>query len=101
MPFFNLYKPQTYNYKPIYYDPVKEAREKRAAKYAKKENGETEEQVKYEGKLKRGSFREELERNNKTRKEYSRKSNLRFIVILFALLAVAYIAMQQGWISFF
>jgi Flp pilus assembly protein TadB len=94
-PNIKLYKPQTYNYKPIYYYTDKEAREKRAKKKKKKENSETEEQVKkYDGALKRGSFREEFEKNNKIRKEYSRKSNTRLIIIMAVLAAIAY------WILF-
>ena len=91
MPFFNLYKSQTYNYKPIYYDPVKEARKEREARYAKNENGEVEEHTgEFRTTLKRGSFREELEKNNKVRKEYSRQSNLRLIIIMAILVAIAY-----------
>jgi len=91
MPFFNLYKPQTYNYKPIYYDPVKEARKEREARFAKKENDEVEEGTgEFQTTLKRGCFREEFEKTNKIRKEYSRKSNTRLIIIMVILAAIAY-----------
>ena len=34
MNFFKLYKPKTYNYRYIYYDPKKEAQKEREEKYA-------------------------------------------------------------------
>ena len=41
MGFFKLYKPKTYNYRYIYYDPKKEAQKEREERYATKdENGE-------------------------------------------------------------
>jgi hypothetical protein len=100
MPFFKLYKPQTYNYKPIYYDPVKEARKEREAKYAKNENSEDENSekqehtVEFRPTLRRGSFREELDKNNELRKNYSRQSNIRLFIIIVALGLIAYFILR-------
>ena len=97
--FFKIYKPQTYNYKPRYYDPEKEARKEREKKYGKNENGETVENgKKFSTSLHRGSFREELENERglrgSTYRKHSRQSNTRLIIIIAILGAIAYLILR-------
>ena len=97
--FFKIYKPRTYNYKPIYYDPQKEARKEREEKYAKNEDGENKESSgEYRHSLHRGSFREELEKERGMRggiyRKHSRQSNTRLIIIVAILAAVAYLILR-------
>lgn len=85
MGFFKLYKPKTYNYRYIYYDPKKEAQKEREERYATKdENGEQ------RPTIRRGTFREELDRRNKVYRDNVRQSNIRLIIILGLLLLIAY-----------
>lgn len=87
MGFFNLYKPRKYDYRPIYYDPKKEAqkeREKRLAEGKETQEGE------FKSTIHRGSFREEAAKNKNSRSNQSRKSNIRLVLILFVLLLLAY-----------
>lgn len=97
--FFKIYKPRTYNYKPIYYDPQKEARKEREEKYAKNESGENVENDKeFKTYLRRGSFREELEKERGMRgsiyRKHSRQSNARLIVIVAILGAIAFLILR-------
>lgn len=88
MGFFNLHKPLVYKYKPIYYDPKKEAkkaREESAVNAESKTPGST-----YKPSLKRGSFREMADQNRNSKHVQSRKSNIRLIIILLILFAIAY-----------
>jgi len=85
MGFFKLYKPRTYNYRPIYYDPKKEAQKEREEKYAKEENnGE------FKTSIKRGSFREEMNKRNSAYRDNARQSNIRLVVIIGVLFLIAY-----------
>ncbi len=86
MGFFKLYKPRTYNYRPIYYDPKKEAQKEREKKYADKEEDTGE----FKTSIKRGSFREELNKRNRVYRDNARQSNIRLIIIIALLFLIAY-----------
>jgi len=97
--FFKIYKPRTYNYRPRYYDPQKEAQKEREEKYAKNESGENSETGgEYKPSLRRGSFREELEKERGMRgsisRKHSRQSNTRLIIIIAILGAIAYLILR-------
>lgn len=87
MGFFNLYKPRKYSYRHIYYDPKKEARKEREKKLAE---GTENESGEFKSTIRRGSFRQEAEKNKSSRGNQSTKSNIRFVIILFILLVIAY-----------
>jgi len=84
MGFFNLYKPREYGYRFIYYDPKKE--EKKEKERLRASAGDEPHQP----VLRRGVFREMAEKNKNYRVEQMRKSNLRLVIILFAMLAILY-----------
>ncbi len=91
MGLFSLYKPKEYNYRFIYYDKKKEAAKEREKKFSVDENeipGE------YKPTIKRGTFREMAQRNNKMRSEQIRNSNLRLILIVVLLVAIAYFLLK-------
>ena len=97
--FFKIYKPQTYNYKPRYYDPEKEARKEREKKYGKNDDDENVENGKeFRTSLRRGSFRDELEKERglrgSTYRKHSRQSNTRLIIIIAVLAAIAYLILR-------
>jgi hypothetical protein len=85
MGFFNLYKPREYGYRYIYYDPKKEEKKAKEKERAIKNGDEP-----YNPTLKRGVFREMADKNKNYRVEQMRKSNLRLVIILFAMLAILY-----------
>lgn len=87
MGFFKLHQPREFKHRFIYYDSKKEAqkeREKRMAENAEKSNAE------FKTSIRRGSFREEAEKNKNSRRKQSRNSNIRVFVIIIALLALTY-----------
>ncbi len=84
--FFNLYKPREYKFRHIYYDPKKEAAKERERKQAEELNGDAE----YQPAIRRGSFREQADKLKSSRSTQSRQSNVRLIVILVILFAIAY-----------
>ena len=92
MGLFSLYKPKEYKYRYIYYDPKKEAQKERekqreaAEKMA--ESGE------YKPTIRRGPFREMAQQNSKARSEMSRQSNIRLIIIMALLFAIAYFLLK-------
>ncbi len=90
MSFFKLHKPLVYKYKPIYYDPKKEAQKDRMKKM--EQEGQTE--VKNEGYepkvLRRGSFREMADKNRNSKQAQTRQSNIRLVIIIMILLLIAY-----------
>lgn len=86
MGFFNLYKPRTYGYRYIYYDPEKEAKKEKERERAMKNGDEP-----YKPTLKRGVFREMADKNKNYRVDQIRKANLRLIIILFFILTVLYL----------
>lgn len=85
MGLLNFYKPRTYNYRPIYYDPKKEEKAKRDKERAVKDGT-----AEYERTLRRGVFREMANQNKNYRLEQIRKSNIRLIIIVFAMLAILF-----------
>jgi hypothetical protein len=86
--FFKLYKPKTYQYRPIYYDPQKEAQQKREEQLkAKKEGADG---AKYKTGITRGTFREYADKNKTARRPLNKSSNIRVIAILGILLLIAY-----------
>ncbi|HOF98800.1 MAG TPA: hypothetical protein P5157_04685 [Paludibacteraceae bacterium] len=86
--FFNIYKPRKYDYRYIYYDPLKEAIKEREKQMAK-ENGEQPQQE-YKPNLHRGSFREEANRMRGKKSKELRRSNRNVLIILIILLIIAY-----------
>ena len=92
MGLFSLYKPKEYKYRYIYYDPKKEAqkeREKqREAAEKRVESGE------YKPTIRRGTFREMAQQNSKARSDMSRQSNIRLIIIMALLFAIAYFLLK-------
>lgn len=96
MSFFKLHKPSVYKYKPIYYDPKKEAQEERK-KRMEQANKPAEEQAKgeYEPQiLKPGIFREIADKERHSTRSKTRESNIRVIIILLILLAIAYFLLK-------
>ncbi len=84
MGFFNLYKPREYGYRYIYYDPKKEEKKEKERLRAKQS------EEPHQPTLRRGVFREMADKNKNYRVEQMRKSNLRLVIILFAMLAILY-----------
>ena len=84
--FFKLYKPREYKYKPIYYDPKKEAAKERERKLEQEANGDGS----YTPRIQRGSFREQADKLKNTRGVHVRQSNIRLFIILAILFAIAY-----------
>ena len=90
MSFFKLHKPLVYKYKPIYYDPKKEAQKDRMKKMEQEGQAEVKKEG-YEPKvLRRGSFREMADRNRNSKQAQTRQSNIRLIIIIMILLLIAY-----------
>ncbi len=84
--FFNLYKPREYKFRHIYYDPKKEAAKEREQRLADAAHDEGE----YKPSIRRGSFREQAEKLKSSRSTHVRQSNIRLIIILVILFAIAY-----------
>jgi hypothetical protein len=90
MSFFKLHKPLVYKYKPIYYDPKKEAQKDRMKKMEQEGQAEVKKEG-YEPKvLRRGSFREMADRNRNSKQAQTRQSNIRLVIIIMILLLIAY-----------
>jgi hypothetical protein len=85
MGFFNLYKPRTYGYRYIYYDPKKEAQKER-----EKQHSQDGKNVDFKPSIRRGSFRESVDSTSKFRNKQIGQSNLRVIIIVFFLLVIVY-----------
>ena len=83
--FFKLPKHKQFNYQPLYFDPVKEAREERKKKLGR-ESGIIDGD-KYSGRISRGSMREYFKRDIKAR----RQSNFRLVIIIMVLFFIAYL----------
>ncbi len=79
-------KPRQWDYRPIYYDPKKDEREKKLAKLrAQRENGE--QTTEHAHGLHRGSFREAKDGNRSSYVTDARKgSRLAFWIALFIML---------------
>ena len=91
MGFFKLYKPRTYNYRPIYYDPKKEARKERGEKYSEKEQAADG----FKTSIRRGSFREEHEQRSRVYRDNARQANIRLAVIIALLFLLVYFIMKS------
>jgi hypothetical protein len=90
MNFFKLHKPLVYKYKPIYYDPRKEAQKDRVKGKEQEEQPGTE-NGRYEPKvLRRGSFREMANQHRNSKQVQTRQSNIRLVVIIVILILIAY-----------
>lgn len=83
--FFKLPKPRKFDYKPLYYDPVKERRQERN-RQIERELG-LDKDKKYVSRIYHGIFRDQIKRNLKT----ERSSNIRLIIIFIILLLLAYL----------
>jgi len=96
MSFFKLHKPSVYKYKPIYYDPKKEAQEERRKRMEQaKKSAEGNEKGEYEPQiLRRGIFREIAEKERHSARKRARESNFRLLIILIILFAIAYFLMK-------
>jgi hypothetical protein len=89
MNFFKLHKPLVYKYKPIYYDPKKEAMKERQKQM--EEGGKPAEDGSYRPTvLRRGAFREMADKNRNSRTADIKKSNVRLIIIILILFLIAY-----------
>lgn len=91
--FPKLNKVREWDYRPIYYDEKKEERKERLKQLQEeraREEGKTPNpsEVPYTPSIHRGSFREALGRTQSKRVLESRKSNIRFFVIVLILLIV-------------
>ncbi len=93
---FNMPKPRQFHYRPLYYDERKERLEKmKAEAEAAVKKGNTQ----YTG-LQRG-FLSERRANSKMHKtSLEKKSALRFLIILLALLALLYLIMPEIFYDF-
>lgn len=100
MSFFKLHKPMVYKYKPIYYDPEKEARkerEQRMAAAGEKKDGEKKdgEPKEFKTSIRRGTFRQMADKNRDTaRSSELKKSNTRLIIIILILFLVLYLLIK-------
>lgn len=84
--FFHTPKNKEFKFKPRYYDEQKEELDKRVEQI-KKEMGISDDETKpYVSKIKRGEMRGYLKKNV----ERKRRSTLRLVIILLALLAIVY-----------
>jgi hypothetical protein len=90
MSFFKLHKPLVYKYKPVYYDPKKEAQKERMRKMEQDEQTDVKQEGYQPKVLRRGAFREMAERNRNSKQVQSRQSNIRLIIIIMILLLIAY-----------
>jgi hypothetical protein len=92
MSFFKLHKPLVYKYKPVYYDPKKEAQKER-----EKSQTLADEKVDdgtYKSSLHRGSFREMAEKNKNSKHVQNRQSNIRLVIIILILVVIAYFLLK-------
>lgn len=85
--FFKLKEPNRFNYRPLYWDPEKEAREDRIRRI-KAELGQEVSFSKSSSTITRGSFRQYSSGKNR---KAGRESNLRLVIIATVLFLLAYI----------
>lgn len=88
--FFKLYKPREYGYRPIYYDPKKEAAKERLKQAAADAESASGEQEGFKSSIHRGSFRELADQNKRTRSSEVKKSNFRLVIIILILFLIMY-----------
>lgn len=94
--FFRLPSYRVFDYQPIYYDPKKEDREKRLNQI-KHEMGI--ERADYHVTMK-GAFRKDKKAKINVARKQRRLSNLRILIILLALAAMAYYFLYKGYLPF-
>ncbi len=82
--FFKTRKNKTFNFQPRFYDERKEEMEKRYAQKKAELNQKDSSSISYQR-----NFKEQWRTNKKT-SNFSKKSNLRLVVILVILFAIAY-----------
>ena len=88
--FFRIPKPKKFEYKPLYYDPQKEAIEERKRRISSELTGEPLTEEEYSNRIK-GSMRSTNGRiKPKNLKTDARTSNIRIIVIIVVLLFLAW-----------
>jgi hypothetical protein len=88
--FFKLYKPKEYGYRPIYYDPKKEAAKERIKQAAAASENSGESNNEFKSSIHRGSFRELADQHKRTRLSEVRKSNTRLVIIIAILFLIMY-----------
>ncbi|MDO9633458.1 MAG: hypothetical protein Q7J05_00240 [Paludibacter sp.] len=88
MSFFKLHKPLVYKYKPIYYDPKKEAKKEREQSMA--DGDEKADDTTFRPSIRRGSFRELADKNKNSTHKQNRQSNIRLVIIILILFLIAY-----------
>lgn len=93
MNFFKLHKPLVYKYKPIYYDPKKEALKSKVQDTKDNADAKVDDGV-FKSSIKRGSFREMAEKNKNSKEVQTRQSNVRLIVIILILFTIAYFLLK-------
>lgn len=96
MNFFKLHKPLVYKYRPIYYDPRKEAQKERMKRMEEGNlnNPEMKKESYQPSIIRRGTFKEMAERNRDSKHRQTRQSNIRLIVIICILLLIAYFLLK-------
>jgi len=96
---FNLPKSRRFNYRPVYYDERKErleemkTRAKAELEAEKKESG-------YVGGLQRGFLTERRVNSKRGHLAFEKKSTLRFLIILLALLGIFYLWQPEIFMAF-
>lgn len=92
--FPKLNKPRQWDYRPIYYNPEKEARKEKLAKLQaerrQQEGGKSEPQSDYVPQLHRGSFREARDLNARVSDRARKGSKMAFWIALLVMLVLAF-----------
>jgi len=83
--FFKLPKNKQFSYQPLYYDPLKEAKEERRKRLEREGTVKSDEG--FTPRISRGVMREYFRKEQVARKQ----SNIRLIVIIMVLLFIAYL----------
>lgn len=90
--FFKLPKNKQFNYQPIFYNPEKEAREKRKKEIERELEFQSDDQNGDFGRLRRGAIREYYYKKSK---KVRRQSNYRLVVLIIILLFIAYLLLYR------
>jgi hypothetical protein len=100
--FLKVARHRTFHHEPIYYDEAKEKREERE-RQAKEELGLLTEEEKNSGFADRirGGFNRRIKPHYEVSRQVKRRSNIRLIIILLALMALAYHLVESGqqWLA--
>ena len=84
---FKLPRHREFEYQPLYYDPVKEEREKRNREIERELGLNTQDDVDFKTGIRRGSMRHYI----RSQKRATRNSNLRLFIIISILFFLAYL----------